>query len=385
MADEASKLYPLIGGTPKDNGIEWEFPSGAKINFRHLQHEKNIYDWQGAQIPRIGWDELTHFTERQFFYLLSRARSAAGIPTRVRATCNPDAGSWLAKFIDWWIDPRGLPIPERCQQTRWFVRLDDKTVWGDSRQELINRLSDTIAPENLLPKSFRFIPASLEDNPLLLNNDPAYKANLLAQSRVERERLLHGNWRVKSDQGIIKPHWLRHRYGAPPTRFDRVVQSWDTAATAKETSAFWACITVGIADNLLYLLDVYWCRHQYADGKRAALSLAQKWRPNLVLIEEASTGITLLQEWRQASSFSAHGVKPDKSKVERLEAESPAVESGKLILPEQARWLPEFESALLNFPDTQLKDPIDALSQLLKWYRIEYTQAPAWSQRMGIG
>lgn len=62
----------------------------------------------------IGFDELTHFSEAQFWYMLSRNRSMSGVRPYVRATTNPDADSWVAKLIDWWIDDvSGYPIPER--------------------------------------------------------------------------------------------------------------------------------------------------------------------------------------------------------------------------------------------------------------------------------
>src|ERR1700709_1584215 len=64
--DESAKLYPLVGAKPQESILQWKFPSGAKLKFDHLEHEKNKYDWQGSQIPLIGFDELTHFSKSQF-------------------------------------------------------------------------------------------------------------------------------------------------------------------------------------------------------------------------------------------------------------------------------------------------------------------------------
>jgi hypothetical protein len=47
---------------------EWRWPRGGKIKFSHLQLATTIYDWQGAQITLIGFDDLIHFTAHQFFY-----------------------------------------------------------------------------------------------------------------------------------------------------------------------------------------------------------------------------------------------------------------------------------------------------------------------------
>jgi hypothetical protein len=98
--DESLKLYPLVGGIPHLGVREWRWPCGGKIKFGHLQFETTVYDWQGAQIAQICFDELTHFTAHQFFYMVSRNRSTCGVRPYIRATCNPDADSWVADFLD---------------------------------------------------------------------------------------------------------------------------------------------------------------------------------------------------------------------------------------------------------------------------------------------
>jgi hypothetical protein len=75
--DETLNFYPRIGGTPHTGACEWRWPRGGKIKFSHLQFDATMYDWQGAQIPLICFDELTHFTAHPFFYMVSRNRSTA--------------------------------------------------------------------------------------------------------------------------------------------------------------------------------------------------------------------------------------------------------------------------------------------------------------------
>jgi tetratricopeptide (TPR) repeat protein len=117
---------------------EWRWPRGGKIKFSHLQFETTVYDWQGAQITLICFDELTHFSAHQFFYMVSRSRSTCGVRPYIRATCNPDADSWVADFLSWWIDPEsGQPIPERAGVLRYFVRIAEKIVWADLRSGLV--------------------------------------------------------------------------------------------------------------------------------------------------------------------------------------------------------------------------------------------------------
>ena len=73
--DESMKLYPYCSAQPRQAFLDWVFPSGMKIKFAHLEYEITVLDWQGAQIPFIAFDELTHFTYTQFFYMMSRNRS----------------------------------------------------------------------------------------------------------------------------------------------------------------------------------------------------------------------------------------------------------------------------------------------------------------------
>ena len=92
----------------------WLFPSGARISFACLEDEAAVLKWQGSQIALICFDELTHFSRAQFFYMLSRNRSTCGVRPYVRATCNPDSDSWVADLVSWWISPEtGYPLPER--------------------------------------------------------------------------------------------------------------------------------------------------------------------------------------------------------------------------------------------------------------------------------
>lgn len=190
--DESMALYPTLGGVPKQT-LHWRFrkkdcdPSDeAKIGFSHLQHEKDKLTWQGSQIAMLGFDELTHFTESQFFYLLSRNRSTCGITPFVRATTNPvpaddPIGGWVNRLISWWIDQEtGLAISDRAGILRWFIRRHGDLVWGDSKEDLVAKygrsdLSVDDINQTVQPKSLTFIPAKLSDNPTLQKADPTYR------------------------------------------------------------------------------------------------------------------------------------------------------------------------------------------------------------------
>ena len=135
--DESVRLYGRLGATPKVGDLSWEFPSGARVSFEHLQHEADVLKWHSAQVPLIEFDELTTFTEYQFAYLLSRNRSTCGVRPYIRASCNPDAASWVARWVEWYVDPStGYPIPERAGVLRYFVRDGDTLRWASDPAEL---------------------------------------------------------------------------------------------------------------------------------------------------------------------------------------------------------------------------------------------------------
>ncbi len=185
--DEAGTLYPFAKGTGIIGATEWRFPWGAKVSFRHLENESSKYDYQGSQICYLAFDELTHFSESQFWYLLSRNRSTCGVRPYVRATCNPDPG-WVKELLAPWVDDGFQGQRAQSGELRWFIRVDGKIKWCEASH-----------PD---AKSLTFIRASIYDNQVLLNKDPGYLATLKALPAVERARLLDGDWNVRRE-GLV--------------------------------------------------------------------------------------------------------------------------------------------------------------------------------------
>lgn len=238
LLDSSRKVYVLMGGRLRDQQLEWVFSDhhGNKIKFAHLQHEKDAEEWQGTEIPLIIFDELTHFTEYQFWYLLSRNRSTCGVAPYVRATCNPDADSWVASLIEYYIDQEtGYAIPERSGQLRYFIRLSGIIIWGDSKAEVFELIKDNPAfvlqaekvkkiglnPLSLI-RSFTFIPGDIYSNAELLSIDPGYLGNLMALPEEQQKQLLSGNWKISQDGlAICNYNMLVHIFDNFPDNSER--------------------------------------------------------------------------------------------------------------------------------------------------------------------
>lgn len=237
--DTSDALYGQIkGAVGSYSAGKWKFKSGAKVEFDYINRKEDLKKWQGSQIAMVGFDELTHFTEYQFFYMLSRNRSTCGVKPYVRATCNPDADSWVATFIEWWIDQKtGYPIPERSGKIRWMVRINEKIHWFNTREEAVEFAKSCNVKESeaeIMAKSVTFILSTLEDNKILMENDPSYLANLLAMTEVEMERLLRGNWKIKAAAGKFFKRVQVTLLDKVPDDVVFWCRAWDMAATSED-------------------------------------------------------------------------------------------------------------------------------------------------------
>lgn len=364
MWDTSEELFTHAGGVPKESVLMWDFElAGTSIKFAHLEHEKNKLDYQGSQIALIEFDELTHFTQSQFFYMLSRNRSTCGVKPYIRATTNPNADSWVANFISWWIDDDGYPIAARSGIIRWFVRINDELIWADTSEELIKNFPDA------RPKSFTFIQAKLEDNQILEEMDPGYRSNLMALPRVERERLLGGNWKVRPAAGMyFRREWFEIVDTIP--KAGKALRNWDiaaTEATAENTDPDWtAGLRLVETPQYTYVTDVRHVRRKPAgveeiithtasvDGSDTSITIEQ---------EPGSSGkITVDHYAKLLKGYTFHGVPSTKKKELRAGPVSAACENG-LIKVLRADWNNVFFDELEAFPTDGVHDDIvDALS-----------------------
>lgn len=241
--------------------MNWRFPNpnrpgsfGATVMFRHMENPDDRFAWLGAGVPLICFDELASFMEDMFFFMLGSNRSTCGVRPYIRCTTNPDSKSWVARFIEWWIDQdTGYPIKDRAGKLRWFCRVKDRMEWADDPYTLMNK------HPGVVPKSVTFIPAKVYDNKILMQQDPGYLSNLMALPYVDRERYLGGNWKISEAVGtLFRREWFKIIPEAPAD-LTQFVRYWDLAATDDSDGGNpdWTCgMLMSFKNGQWIILDV---------------------------------------------------------------------------------------------------------------------------------
>lgn len=199
----ALSLYPRELFSFNSSSHTGRFKNGSCIDFGYCATENDVYQYQSAEYDCIRFDELTHFTEMQYVYLISRVRGANGFPKQIKSSTNPGGvgHSWVkARFVD---------------------KAPPNTSFGGEGD--MTRV---------------FIPSLLGDNSFLNSKDKGYRTRLEALPERERKALLYGDWNIFEGQyftefservHVIEPFeipsgWRRYRtvdYG-----LDRLAVLW---------------------------------------------------------------------------------------------------------------------------------------------------------------
>lgn len=172
--------------------------------------------------------------------------------------------------------------------------------------------------------------------------------------------------------GRVKLAWFP-RYRELPKVFDEIVLSADTAQKAKEINDPSVIQVYGKKHEQWYLVHQWKKQVTYPDLKSMAMAMCSEWKPDAFLIEDKSSGSSLIQELQLLKKYPVIAIEPESDKVTRFDTQTPSIENGILSLPDAAYtdndWLASITSNLLNFPNPNAWDELDAMSQFLKWLR----------------
>jgi predicted phage terminase large subunit-like protein len=333
----------------------FHFPSGAVLAFGYLQNEDSQHRYASSEYQYIAFDELTHFLEHEYEFLFSRLRRTkdCNVPLRMRAASNPGS--------------KGM----RWVRDRFKIKLNEATG--------LYQGYNTEAP---------FIPASIIDNPSI---DPEYRTSLMKLGKVERERLLNGNWDISED-AIYEKHWFTNRWTCKHNQWYHLLTvdglkvvhrdelfifcTVDPAASVKtgvngrsfiksRPNASWTVIaTWGVTpDYQLLWLDNQRFQLGIPDVVNRVVDNHNQWKPLYTIIEKNGPGEGVYQsaEKRGVPCKPIH-TRPEKV-INSVSAQLRA-ERGQIWLPKWENWLPTLEDELFTWtgsPD-EIDDQIDVLS-----------------------
>jgi len=173
---------------------------------------------------------------------------------------------------------------------------------------------------------------------------------------------------VPDGGNMIKRDWFQVYYTLPEKGAnDRIIQSWDTAMKPDQRNDPSVCTTWLQIKGSYYLIDVTRERLGYPELKKLVITHKEKFRADVVIIEDKSSGTSLIQDLQRDGSLHPIAFKPEGDKSMRMYAQTAKIEANQVHLPNEAPWLATFLAEVLAFPGSSSDDQVDSLSQFLKW------------------
>jgi predicted phage terminase large subunit-like protein len=179
---------------------------------------------------------------------------------------------------------------------------------------------------------------------------------------------------------LIRRAWLR--YTRPEEQEGQRIQSWDTAIKAGEGNDFSVGLTWKITKDHFVLEEMQRAALEYPELKKLIIEQAEKYQPQVILIEDKASGQSLIQELKNLTRLPIIGINPKGDKTQRLLRVIGLFEAGKILLPQAAPWLADYERELLSFPDAAHDDMVDATTQFLNWALAREKQQNSWRIRV---
>lgn len=230
-------LMKLLSGVAKYNQSErtFLFPNGSRLKLGYCDHEKDIYQYQGQEYDVIGVEECTHFTWEQIVFL---------------TTCNRTVRTDLKPRMFFTGNPGGVGHS-------WFRRLFVKGVYEASERA----------------EDYEFIPATVDDNEVLMRTNPEYVRVLDNLPEKLRQAHRYGNWDIFDGQffeefrdDVAHYHDRRFTHVIEPFEIPpgwKIYRSFDFGYAKPFSCGWWAQDYDG---RLYRILELYGCTKQPNTG-----------------------------------------------------------------------------------------------------------------------
>jgi predicted phage terminase large subunit-like protein len=191
---------------------------------------------------------------------------------------------------------------------------------------------------------------------------------------------------LAADGNLIKEEWLGYAYDELPcieyTVKSERSRSWLAALPGSLTvvtrpleiiqfvdcswgmgNGDWSVIaTVGTDYRALYIIDIARGRWQHVDLTHMVEAKYNQYRPRVVCVEAAQAGFAVIQSLKALNRIPILAIPPRGSKIGRVEAITPLMESGQVLWPREAPWKQQAQDECRLFPNGTFDDVPDALA-----------------------
>ena len=152
-----------------------------------------------------------------------------------------------------------------------------------------------------------------------------------------------------------------------PGTFDFILQSWDTAFKKGEDNDYSAMTTWGKFNNKLYLIDMWRGKVEFPELKQTLIQFADKWKPNVVIVEDKASGQSLYQELQRNFRYPLEAIKVNADKISRANASTPYFHTKMVFLKSNLPYLQDYIQELTSFPNDIHDDFVDSTSQAVNY------------------
>lgn len=247
------QIYAPLGAKYNSQKHEWKFPKGGTLLLRYLDKDKDADNYQGHSYTWVGVDEVGNFPNPEpIDKIRATLRSAHGVPCYLRLTGNPGGPGHN------WVKERYIrkgpfqifsyqPQPEEAPQ-----------IWSQAV----------------------FIPAQLEDNILLMQNDPDYESKIAAAGGKQLYKAWrYGDW--DAIVGAVFDEWRRDLhvidnpdYEAPPGWTLAGGMDWGYRAPG-----WFGLFATGPDGDVVCLDEIYFRQQTGPDVGRSVGLMCRKYGP----------------------------------------------------------------------------------------------------------
>lgn len=163
---------------------------------------------------------------------------------------------------------------------------------------------------------------------------------------------------------LIKQHWWRTIPEETP-QYTSIIMAADTAFKKNERSDYSVILVAGTTkDGYIDIIEVIRGKYEFPELKRLLNAAAFRFRTlglRGVYIEDKASGQSLIQELKRETTLPILSYRSMDDKVARATAVLPLIEAGRVRLPAEAHWLPDFKLEATQFPNSPHDDQVDAM------------------------